>query len=618
MAWCALLALAGFAAHAEDIELSGVEVVTSRPPMLDTCSAVTVVKPEEGDVATGTVAELLATVPGVQVVSSGSPGQRQSVTLRGATGSQVLVLVEGLDAADPMGATADLSQIPADAVESIEVYRGPRGAAAGRGALGGVVVVRLKRGGPPGGSVRLSAGAYRIAAPDDVAGDASLRFDKWFLHYGHHQAEGVFPFVDVNGKERLRKNNDSTADKITISWGDRILNGTRLDLLATTSLSERGSPGIEQFPSEVAREAAVQGLFGATLKAPAFPGRRFNSRASLSVGYWQWRFVDPAPYFGTSINSRTETWRLTGEAGADWRPLPGLTARLRGTGAGELASMERRLADPRDEERGVGDIALSLSFDRETFPLSATGGFRLALADGSAIPVPSVEATLDIVTGLSAFASGSRAWRLPTFDELYFEGSGIRGNSDLEPEDSWGVDLGLRYEGYGIRVGATGFYQLILDGIQFVQTTPYLVEAQNTDGAWAAGGELEAGYTLGPWSVEASVSRLSTRWDRTGGELPLKSRWSGAAETRWSIWRLEMYTRAAWRTPYFLGPVAARQEEGRLFWDAGISADLGLSFRLSVDARNLLDKRDAVDALQYPLPGRSIFVSITKLWEEAP
>jgi len=230
--------------------------------------------------------------------------------------------------------------------------------------------------------------------------------------------------------------------------------------------------------------------------------------------------------------------------------------------------------------------------------------------------VPSLEAAVAIVPGLSAFVSGSRAWRLPTFDELYFEGSGIRGNPDLLPEDSWGADIGLKYEGRGARVVATGFSQLILEGIQFVQTTPHLVEAANTDRAWAAGGELEAGYTLGPWSIEASVSRLHTRWDLTGGDLPLKSDWSGTAETRYSIWRLEVYTRAAWRTAYFLGPVAARREEGRLFWDAGISADLGLSFRLSVDARNLLDKRDAVDALQYPLPGRALFVSISKSWED--
>ncbi|MBM4352504.1 MAG: TonB-dependent receptor [Deltaproteobacteria bacterium] len=615
MAAFACILLAAAPVRAEDIVLSGVEVVGGRPPMLDTCTAVTVVKPEEGDLATGTVSELLAKVPGVQVVSSGSPGQRQAVALRGATGSQVLVLVEGLDAADPVGGVADLSQIPAEAVESIEVYRGPRGAAAGRGAIGGVVVVRLKRGGSPGGSVRLATGFYQVSAPDDVAGDATLRFGNWFAHYGHRQAAGEFPFVDVNGNERIRSNNDSTGDRLTLSWGDRILSKARLDVLATTSFSERGSAGIEQFPSKLAREASAQGLLGATLKAPTFPARRLDSRASLSLGYWQWRFTDPEPYFGASVNSRTETWRATGEVSSDWRPLNGLTAGLRGTATGELASLARRLSEPRDVDRGLADVTLSLAWNRPSFPVTAAGGFRLALARGGVIPVPSLEVGFELAAGLSLFASGSRAWRLPTFDELYFEGSGIRGNPDLLPEDSWGVDIGVKCEGHGIHAAATGFYQYVVDSIHFIQTTPYLVEAANTERAWVAGGELEAGYRLGPWSIEASASRLQTRWDLTGGDLPLKSAWSGTGETRLAVWRLELYTRAAWRTAYYLGPVADRREEGRLLWDAGLSADLGLSFRLSADARNLLDKRDAVDALQYPLPGRSVFLSLTKTWE---
>src|SRR5205823_3194966 len=97
-------------------------------------------------------AALLAPAPGVTVSSAGGWGQAQTVTIRGASSSGVLGLIDGVPLGGP-GESVDLSTIPAPAVQRLEVLRSG-GARYGPGALGGVLNVVTLR---PRGGARLFA-----------------------------------------------------------------------------------------------------------------------------------------------------------------------------------------------------------------------------------------------------------------------------------------------------------------------------------------------------------------------------------------------------------------------------------------------------------------------------
>ena len=86
-----------------------------------------------------TVAELLATSPGVSVQRSGGPGQAAFVSLRGASPDQTLVLLDGIPLQGPGGDAIDLSTLPSSFVSKVVVSRGVLGAQLGAGALGGAV-----------------------------------------------------------------------------------------------------------------------------------------------------------------------------------------------------------------------------------------------------------------------------------------------------------------------------------------------------------------------------------------------------------------------------------------------------------------------------------------------
>src|SRR5207244_12222771 len=71
-----------------------------------------------------TVAELLATSPGVSVQRSGGPGQAAFVSLRGASPDQTLVLLDGIPLQGPGGDAIDLSTLPFSFVSKVVVGRG--------------------------------------------------------------------------------------------------------------------------------------------------------------------------------------------------------------------------------------------------------------------------------------------------------------------------------------------------------------------------------------------------------------------------------------------------------------------------------------------------------------
>ncbi|WP_162502673.1 TonB-dependent receptor domain-containing protein, partial [Treponema endosymbiont of Eucomonympha sp.] len=67
-----------------------------------------------------------------------------------------------------------------------------------------------------------------------------------------------------------------------------------------------------------------------------------------------------------------------------------------------------------------------------------------------------------------------RGFKLPDFEDLYWEGGGMSGNPDLKPEDGWGADLGGSYR----------YKAFAADGTVFAQWTADSIHWSNTRGTW--------------------------------------------------------------------------------------------------------------------------------------
>ena len=129
------------------------------------------------------VLELLRSVPGLDVVQSGTPGSLTSVFTRGTNSTQTLVLVDGVRMNSPYFPGYDFSALTTENVERIEIVRGPFSALYGSDAIGGVVQIFTRtppqgfsgpcdrRGGQrgPGTGLRL-----RLGGRGPVSGDRQL------------------------------------------------------------------------------------------------------------------------------------------------------------------------------------------------------------------------------------------------------------------------------------------------------------------------------------------------------------------------------------------------------------------------------------------------------------
>lgn len=120
-------------------------------PIGHTGSTVSVVSGDQIEEASpGSMSQLLRSVPGVTVIESGGPGGTTEIRLRGAETGHTLVLVNGIRVND--FATArddfDFAQFSPNAIDRIEILRGPQSAVYGSDAMGGVINIITRKPGP--------------------------------------------------------------------------------------------------------------------------------------------------------------------------------------------------------------------------------------------------------------------------------------------------------------------------------------------------------------------------------------------------------------------------------------------------------------------------------------
>ncbi|HEX8291928.1 MAG TPA: TonB-dependent receptor [Pyrinomonadaceae bacterium] len=164
------------------LEVAGVSaevVVTAAdtPQTVDEVSkavtSVTSREMEERDEAT--LADALATVPGLRVQQLGGPGSLVSVRTRGLRSQDTSVLIDGLRFRDPAAAQGDatsfLSDFQVTDAGRVEVLRGSGSSLYGTNAVGGVVNVVTEEGGGPfrgelfaeGGGLGFARGRARVS-----------------------------------------------------------------------------------------------------------------------------------------------------------------------------------------------------------------------------------------------------------------------------------------------------------------------------------------------------------------------------------------------------------------------------------------------------------------------
>ncbi len=559
----------------------------------ETLASVTVIHRTEIErVQARSVEELLRGVPGVSVATNGGVGKFTAVYLRGTEADHVLVLVDGIKVGSATTGLAAFQDIPVEAVERIEVVRGPCSSLYGSEAIGGVIQIFTRTGrGPLAPDLTAGGGAfgtYDGAASISGGSDHS----SYVATVSRFRTEGFSARPITAGAPPDEPDKDGYRNASVLARvGWRRGQGTEAGIHYLRAEGETFYDGTFVNETEFSQE-----VLGGRLHAAPFGWHRFaailgssQDRSSNSKdGDFRTRF-DTHRYSAALQNDIDLSDGSLLTVGVDW-----LEDRIRSTTVYTATTRDTRgLFGQYQGAVGQSHIRLSLRRDAiRDYMSRTTGGGAWGCRLGKVA---------------SIFASYGTAFKAPTFNELFYPGFG---NPALRPESSRSLEVGVSRADVLSRASLSAFETRVDDLITYDASSQM---AMNVDRARVRGLESQLALYRRPWEARVSLTLLDPKnrgsTTEAGNILPYRARRSGRVDVDYS------------RTHFGLG--ATLQGEGRRYDDLANSTvmpayatlDLRLEYapagwcRAQLRMENLLDARYETVAT-YDQPGRGIFLTL--------
>lgn len=177
----------GISAISESVVVSASQVEV---PLTEVTSSVTVIDRAEIETRqVHSVADALRTVPGMAVAATGGLGATTGLFPRGGESNYTLVLIDGVPA-NSFGGDFDFGHLSTANVERIEVVRGPQSALFGSNAIGAVVRITSRRGGPPSAAFNLEGGQFGTSRVSASTAGSHQEFE-WGASFDQLLSDGM-------------------------------------------------------------------------------------------------------------------------------------------------------------------------------------------------------------------------------------------------------------------------------------------------------------------------------------------------------------------------------------------------------------------------------------------
>lgn len=435
-----------------------------------------------------TISDVLLQSPGLHLGDNGGLGGLKTVSLRGMGSAHTAIYVDGVRVGNVQSGQNDLGMLGLESFGTAVVDYA-------QNSLSFTTAKPVFDDGPVAGHVRFSAGSFGTYLPS-----ARLDFrlsDRLSLsaNAAGILSKGDFPY----GDGLRRTNNDLKQARAGLDLFG-LMGGGDYHVKAYYNGAERGTPGSTSYPSDDRQKdmnAFVQGVLRKNF-SPLYT-LRVSAKGSYDDIYYTSSWGD-SQYGQTELQLNSahdfqirDWWKLSFAADARWDALKSTNYEAsRLTGLSALASSFRT-------ERLMATVALEYeaAFDRDALS-------RHALS-------PSADIRFTAFEGFDIVAFGRRAYRIPTFNELYYVGYG---NPDLNPEDAWLTDLGVDFNrragaAWTLKLKADVFYNLLKDKIISAptETDPNIWAPYNIGKVRSAGMDILAGtlYENAGWNVSADV-----------------------------------------------------------------------------------------------------------------
>lgn len=612
---------------AEPLPAVVVTATSAEQALRDAPASVTVIS--AADLASRPVADLADALQGTVGIDVNGIGlTRRGISIRGMSSEHTLVLIDGkrVNAAGSAIAHADydLGWVPVEAIERIEVVRGPMSSLYGSEALGGVVNIITR------------------TATDEAAGSISLRGGMQEGTGGDSYQAGFYfggPLVEgrlglsVFGEARHRQGTPETADprlsaiesqesqtgEIRLSWTPDA--DQRIDIGYGTGAEERSHDTYTSYyytsEDQITRDHAFvtyDGTFAAVdlrLRAYRSVLERENSRSRGAPTNPQ-RLIDDV--VDAQARHALAPWNIV-TLGGEWRreQLKDTTVNAAGKAAADHPALYVQ------DEITIGPtLTLTLgnrsdyheSYDWQQSPRAyliyrLDDEWSLKAGVGRGFKAPTLK---QLSLGYSAVGGGGRFT--------------IVGNPDLEPEINTAFEAGFDYQARHGALRVTAFQNNLKDliettcvtacGIRGAERRTYL----NVDKARLNGIEFAGSIDLPlDLSLSANYTYLETRDLDTGLELAEKPRHEAAATLGWQPeggFSAQFRGRYTGRQVVYATTGVATDLPSYWLLSLDMAQDIGPSLVVRGGIRNLTDTRlsDEDPLFSFEEPSRTLWLGL--------
>ena len=417
--------------------------------------------------------DMIGNIGGIDMRRRGPENVQADVSIRGTTFEQNSVLIDGIRINDPQTGhyTMDLPVTPED-IDRVEILKGPGSSLYGPNAFGGVINIITKK--PEGkritfdaegGSFDYSKVALSCTAP---LGPIDNRFS-----IQESRSTGYMPDTNFD----IFSLTNSSSVKTLLGVYDFLFGYTKKDYGASNFYSNLYPHEAEETDTRFFNIGGLAEAGDLEVRPSLFLRRHWDKfRLDINRPGWQTNYSTVYSYGGGSAFKFTHDLADVAygfEVARDTINSTNMNKHERYS-EGLYAEIAPKISQ---------DLYLNLALRSDHFD-----GFGWEAS-------PSVSASYRISDEVSLRGGAGRAYRIPTFTELYYVDAANIGNSGLSPESSWTYETGLDYSRGKFKAGLTYFYREsydTIDWIRYSSSAPW--RASNIGGTSTNGAELSATF----------------------------------------------------------------------------------------------------------------------------
>ena len=536
------VAMTALSAHAQQApaqrqqQLDDVQVTANRLPQsqTDVLASTTIIDRAEIERSQAdSVVELLQNRAGIELTQSCPAGTVSSLFMRGTNSNHTLVLVDGVrinSAASSNGASS-LEFLDPATIERIEIVRGPRAAAYGADAIGGVIQIFTRQGGEgTHGELNLRAGENSLGKQSAhlSTGNADTRLNATLFHRdgnGFNATE-----ADTSGE---RDGYQARGAQVGLSHRFSDTVDGSVQALRQDFDSEYDSFGASDYTSEGYQQSfsgdlniALEPTWTMRLTAGHFDERRDDRNAGIRQTLAKTKRDELGLQHTFLHDNGVESLGIDYRHDAiDYDSTFDTIDRDSRDNYGAYGLIQRQY--------GRHQLSGSLRYDDDSlFGDETTGNVAYAY---------------QLTAYQQLGASYGTAYKAPTLYQLY----SAYGNTDLDAEKSKSTELFWAYDRDGWRARVSVFENRIDDLLNTELGSDGLYRYYNVDEARIRGVELSGSWTSGGLTLSATLTRQDPENRETGDQLARRAELYGRidADYRYQAVSIGMTLRGSQERP---------------------------------------------------------------------